>query len=321
MLDDPVDALSEWPAADLVLVGDDLAADLAAVGPSRRGGVHVLGLSPSDAVFRAALDLGAESVLDLPAAGGHLVELLTDVGEPAATGHLIGVVGGAGGVGATTLACALAQAGAERGPTLVVDADSLGPGLDRLLGLEESPGIRWEDLHATSGRLGARALRESVPRHDGPGVLTWARGGGGLDASTLRETLSAARRGHDLVVVDLARHGGATTTELAGRCDGVFVVAPATLVGMASTARLVAAFGGLDASVGLVLRPGGVLADDAAAATGLHVAHELGHQRGLAQAVDLGLGPLGARRGPLARAVRDLLGQAGVGAGRVGVAA
>lgn len=307
VLDDPVDALAEWSSAQVVLVGDDVADDLAAVGPGRRGDVHVVGISPADAVFRAAVWLGAESVLDVAAAGDHLVELLTDVGEPAADGRLVGVVGGAGGVGATTLACALAQAGAEGSPTLLVDTDPLGPGLDRLLGLEECPGVRWDELHATSGRLGARALRESVPRDDGPGVLTWSGARGSLDPTTLRETLSAARRGHDLVVVDLARHGGATTIELVGRCDAVLVVAPATLAGVASTARLVAALGGLDAPAGLVLRPGDVSHHDAAAATGLEVVHELGHQRGIAQSVDLGLGPLTSRRGPLARAVRILL--------------
>lgn len=321
VVDDPVDALPEWSQAQVVLVGDDLAGDLAAVGPGRRGDLHVVGLSPPDAVFRAALHLGADSVLDLSVAGDHLVELLTDVGEPAAVGRLIGVVGGAGGVGATTLACALAQAGADHGPTLLVDTDPLGPGVDRLLGLEERPGVRWDELHATTGRLGARALRESVPRGDGPGVLTWSGGRGSLDPTTLRETLSAARRGHDLVVVDLARHGGPTTIELVGRCDVVLVVTPATLVGVASTTRLVASLGGLDAPAGLVLRPGGVLADDVAAATGLRVLHELDHQRGLTQAVDLGLGPLTSRRGPLARAVRELLAQASPRASRPGAAA
>ena len=159
-----------------------------------------------------------------------------------------------------------------------------------------------------------------MPRGDGPGVLTWSGARGSLDPTTLRETLSAARRGHDLVVVDLARHGGATTVELVGRCDAVLVVAPATLAGVASTARLVAALGGLDAPAGLVLRPGDVSDHDAAAATGLEVVHELGHQRGLAQSVDLGLGPLTSRRGPLARAVRVLLSHATPRAPRAGIA-
>ncbi|GAA1943389.1 septum site-determining protein Ssd [Nocardioides hwasunensis] len=303
---EPALALASWSGADLVLVGTDLAGEVAALAPARRPGVHLVGTTPDDTAFRHAVELGAASVVDLPSAASWLVDALADVGERASPGRVVGVVGGAGGAGATTLACALAQAHAVRAPTLVVDTDPLGPGLDRLLGMEERPGARWEALVDTAGRLGARALRESVPRTDGLGVLTWSGLRRRLDVPTVRRILPSAARGHDLVVLDLARHGGALP-ELADRCDDLLVVAPATLAGLAATARLVAELG--ERRAGLVLRPGGVGDADAARVTGLPVVAAVGDQRGLAASLDRGLGPLPGR-GPLARAARDLLAEA-----------
>ena len=43
--------------------------------------MHVVGLSPGDEVFRAAVALGAASVLDLPGASDWLVDTLAHVGE------------------------------------------------------------------------------------------------------------------------------------------------------------------------------------------------------------------------------------------------
>lgn len=300
----PALALAAWAEAELVLVGTDLASAVAELAPPRRAGVHVVGLSPGDAVFRSALEIGAASVLDLSAGSSWLSDALADVGERASPGRVVGVVGGSGGAGATTLACALAQWQSRLAPTLLVDADPLGPGLDRLLGMEAVPGVRWEGLVDTAGRVGARALREGVPRAGLLGVLTWSGRRRRLDVPTVRRILPSATSGHDLVVVDLARHG-AGVAELADRCDELLVVTPATLPGLAATARLVAELGRAPGA-GLVLRPGSVSDADATQVTGLPVVAAVGDQRGLASAVDRGLGPLGAR-GPLLRAARDLL--------------
>ena len=304
---DPGLALASWSGADLVLVGADVASPVAAIAPPRRPGVHVVGLLLADTVFRAAVELGAESVLDLPSGADALVDVLTDVGERSSPGRTVGVVGGAGGAGATTLACALAQWHALRAPTLLVDADPLGPGLDRLLGMEEVAGVRWEGLVDTAGRLGARALRESVPRRDHLGVLTWTGLRRCLDMPTARRILPAAVSGHDLVVVDLARQGAAALAELVDRCDDLLVLTPATVPGLAATARLVAELG-RSSRAGLVVRSGALSDADAERVTGLPVVAAVGDQRGLAASVDRGLGLPG--RGPLARAARDLLAEA-----------
>lgn len=305
---DPGLVLAAWGAADLVLVGADAAGQVAKLAPPRRPDVHVVGQGVADAVFRDAVELGAESVVDLSEASDWLVDALADVGERASPGRTVGVVGGSGGAGATTLACALAQWHAARAPTLLVDGDPLGPGLDTLLGMEGVAGVRWEGLSETAGRLGARALRESVPRRDDLGVLTWSGVRRRLDVPTVRRILPAAVRGHDLVVVDLPRQGAVALAELVDRCDDLLVVAPATVPGLAATARLVAELG-LDARAGLVVRPGGVGDADAERVTGLPVVAAVADQRGLAASVDRGLGPL-TGRGPLARAARALLAEA-----------
>lgn len=301
---EPSSSLAAWSSADVVLVGVDLVDEAVALAPPRRQGVHVVGLSPGDPVFRAAVALGASSVADLPDAAPWLVDVLADVGERASPGRTVGVVGGTGGAGATTLACALAQCHSGRAPTLLVDADPLGPGLDRLLGMEAVAGVRWEALVDTAGRLGARALREAVPRRDHLGVLTWSGVRRRTDVPTARRILPAAARGHELVVLDLARQE-ACLAELVDRCDDLLVVTATTVPALAATARLVEGLG-RHSRVGLVVRPGGLGDADAERVTGLPVVAAVGEQRGLAAAVDRGLGPL-TGRGPLARAARELL--------------
>lgn len=304
VVDDPVTALPAWSTASVVLVGADLLGELAQVHPPRRSRVHVVSLGPvPDLAFRQALAVGAESVAELPGSASWLVELLGDVGER--SGQVVGVVGGAGGAGATTYAVAVAQAAARTGPALLVDTDPLGPGLDRMLGMEGTDGARWESLQRTSGRLSSRSLREAVPRRDGLGVLTWSSAvPGSVQAFAAREAVEAGRRGHDLVVVDLSREGP-LLGELAARCDVVAVVTPASIDGATSAVRVVARLGA--APTGLVLRPGSVDHDLMAATVGLPVFAPLPDQRGVTEAVELGCGPLRSRRGPLARAVHDLL--------------
>ncbi|PVG82415.1 septum site determining protein [Nocardioides gansuensis] len=303
VLDEPTAVLPVWSAAPLVLLGADVVDEVALAAPPRRAGVHVVGWSGCDA-FRSALAVGAETVTELPGSAEWLVGLLTDVGEGERVGRLLGVVGGCGGAGATTLACALAQVGARSGPTMLVDADPLGPGQDTMLGLDAADGVRWGDLAGTSGRLGARALREAVPRLGDLGVLAFGRDSS-LDPGVVRSVVSAGVRGHDLVVVDLPRHGP-LRDELAARCQVVVVVAPATVAAAASTARLLAGLGA-QAPCRIALRRGGVRAADFAAAAGAPVVAEVPDQRGLAEAVDLGLGPVRSRRARLARAAAELL--------------
>ena len=292
-------------------VGADLAAALCRAGPGRREAVQIVSwASAPDELFRLALALGAESVVELPSGAAWLSSVLSDAGDGGRPrGMVVGVTSGSGGAGATTFACALAQLAARHGPALALDADPLGPGLDRVLGMEERTGIHWDDLLTTAGRLGARALREAVPRLGDLGVLTWSPGGVRLlPVEPAREVLAAARRGHDTVVVDLPRAADPVATELADRCDRVLVVVSASVTGVASAARWVARFPEVS-RLRLVVRGSGADPDFVARAVGLPVAASMTDQRGLEEAIDLGLGPIRSRRGPLGRAATTVLGQ------------
>ncbi|GCD89815.1 septum formation initiator [Nocardioides sp. LS1] len=309
-------ALRGWSAASLVLLGADLVDEVAHLSPARRGAVHVVTWGPAPAeMFRAALRVGAETVTDLPRSDAWLTEVLTDAGEGAPSrGQVLGVIGGSGGAGATTLACALGQVAARTGDALVVDADPLGPGCDRMLGLEDVDGVGWEALVQTTGRLSGRSLREAVPRRGPLGVLGWRPGRGvhagpaTLQAFAVREALSAARRGHDTVVVDLPRTPDPLVDEVVARCDRVLVVVVPTVGGVASAARLCARLA--DRSrLRLVVRGTGIVPERIARVTGVPVLASMADQRGLSEAVDLGMGPVRSRRGPLGRAVVDLLAQ------------
>ncbi|MFD6818827.1 septum site-determining protein Ssd [Streptomyces sp. NPDC060085] len=238
-----------WEAAPLVLVGDDAA--LRVRGASRRRGVVLVGRDQDDSgVWRRAVEIGADHVLMLPDGEQWLVDRIADVaegiGRPALT---VGVLGGRGGAGASTLACALALTSARQGRrTLLVDADPLGGGLDVLLGGEAAEGLRWPAFAASRGRVGGGALEESLPELHALRVLSWDRG----DAVTIppravRAVLAAARRRGGAVVVDLPRRIDDGVAEVLSQLDVGILVVPGDL-------RAIAAAGRVASAAGMVLR-------------------------------------------------------------------
>jgi len=319
VVEDPMAALRSWSAAPLVLVGADLAGVIAGMRPPRRDAVHllVLGHVP-DELFRVAVVLGATDVAELPRSETWLVEVLGDAADDRrGPARMIAVAAGSGGAGATTLACALGQMAARSGEALLIDTDPLGPGLDRILGIDGRDGTRWDALCHTTGRLSARALREAVPRRDALGVLTWRAGTGErLQPFAVREALSAARRGHDTVICDLPRPSEPAFEEIAARCDVVLLVVVPTLSGVASAGRWCARFSET-LSPHLVVRGQGTAERAVEAACRAPVLLTMPDQRHLEESVTLGLGPVRSHRGPLGRAAREIL----TGLAQVGVAA
>jgi len=308
---DPGSALQLWPTAPLVLVGPDLASSLAAQAPPRRPEVFLL--SPGEPDYRAAVALGATDVVAVPAGEGWLVKALADVGDGGLRSAVtLGFIGGSGGVGATTMACATGLIAATLRPAALVDLDPLGPGVERVVGLDSTEGTRWGDLEGSRGRLGSRALRDSLPQRDGLAVLGWGPAHvSPTDETAVREALAAAQRGHDLVVVDLPRHLSDSASLVASRCDHVVLVGSCSLPGAAAAMRALAALSSVAASVHLVARTSGgaVTGPALATALGLPLVAEVGQQRRLAEHLDLGLGPLHARRGHVARAAGAILAQ------------
>ncbi|MGN6782398.1 MAG: septum site-determining protein Ssd [Marmoricola sp.] len=305
---EPIGALRAWPTAPVVLVGADLAAALAAHAPPRRPAVHVLGAgSVPDRAFREAVRLGAETVAELPASADWLVDLLTDAGEkPRRPARTVGVLGGCGGAGATVLACALATRAAQDRPTLLVDADVLGPGVERVLGEETRTGVRWDALGAATGRLSARSLREALPRQGDLHLLAFGRERPEeLSAFAVREVLSAAQRAFGCLVLDLPRHRSPVVEEMLARCDRIVLVTTLTVPAVAATARVAARLpAGVPAA--LVARGGasGVSPAEVSRLVGVPLLHVMGDQRHLDEAINLGAGPLASPRGALGRAAR-----------------
>jgi secretion/DNA translocation related CpaE-like protein len=308
-------ALRCWQTAAVVLVGPDLAGEVGRRHPPRRGDVHVVARQPAgDRVFRDAVAVGAGDVVELPAADGWLVELLADAADEL-DGTLSGtvtiaVVGGSGGAGATTFAAALAAVSAARSPTLLVDLDRWGPGLDRVLGMDDVDGMRWDGLARGAGRLGARSLRAALPRRGRLAVLTWGTSLDEVEPAVAAEVLAAGRRGAETVVVDLPRPVDAVAEEVLPRCDRVVLVAEGSAPAVAATVRTASRLTRLHGDVGLVVRgtPGALQPDAVARAVGLPLVAGYASRRRVPEQVDLGLGPVRGGRSSLAKAARQVLG-------------
>ncbi|MGH3936039.1 MAG: hypothetical protein ACRDS1_13875, partial [Pseudonocardiaceae bacterium] len=183
-----------WVTAPLLLLDTHAAADIANAGLSRRDGVVIVtaggasnrtpaggasnrtpaggasnrapaGGEPDPAVWRCAVAVGAEHVVELPDAEAWLVGALADAVEsPAVPGRVLAVLGGRGGAGASVFAVAVAVAAVESGRhALLVDCDALGGGLDLAMGAEDAEGLRWPGLALGGGRVPAAALHAALP--------------------------------------------------------------------------------------------------------------------------------------------------------------
>lgn len=299
-----------WESAPLVIVGDDAAARLR--GSGRRRGVVLVSRAPeSPELWRHAVEVGADHALVLPDGEKWLVDRIADVAEGAGCPALtVGVLGGSGGAGASTLACALALASARAGRrTLLVDADPLGGGLDVMLGAEEAEGLRWPAFAGSRGRVGGGALEEALPALHGLRVLSWDRGEPvPVPPQAVRAVLAAARRGGGSVVVDLPRHADASASEALAQLDLALLVVPAALPAVAAAGRTAAAVRPVVRDLRAVVRPArsdrsgrGPDGAEVARLLGLPHAGDLPHDPGLPAAQDTGRPPGHDPRGPLAR--------------------
>ncbi|MFW6091109.1 MAG: septum site-determining protein Ssd [Actinomycetota bacterium] len=301
-------ARARWPGAPLVVVGDDQAGQLLALGPPRRQGVVLVCLADDGAAtWRRAVGLGAERVVRLPAEESLLVDAFADVAEGAESQRalVLGVVGGRGGAGASVLAAALAMTGTHRGlATMLIDVDPLGGGLDLVMGAEHSGGLRWPDLADTRGRVSGSTLRGHLPEPHGLTVLSWDRGDVlGVPPEAMRAVTAAARRSWELVVLDLPRRLDAATEEALAGCGCVLLVVPAEVRAVAAASRVAAGIGVVAADIRVVVRspsPSGLRAPEVAAALGLPLAAQLDAEPGLVEALERGEPPCRSGRGPLA---------------------
>ncbi|KAB7847712.1 septum site-determining protein Ssd [Streptomyces mobaraensis] len=293
-----------WDRASLVLVGGDCAGRLA--GLPHRENVVLVGREPADPdLWRRAVLVGARNVALLPDEEGWLVDRIADTVEdvdgPALT---VGVIGGRGGAGASTLACALAIGAARAGRrTMLVDADPLGGGLDVLLGAERVDGLRWPAFAGSRGRMAGRALEEVLPEPHGLRLLSWDRGDAEVPPEAVRAVLAAARRRGGVVVVDLPRGTDGSAVEVLRQLDLGLLVVPPELRAVAAAHRVASAIGMMMGDLRLVVRGPcgpGLDGEEIARLLGIPLAGEVPQEPGLAQALATGRPPGGAERSPLA---------------------
>lgn len=207
-----------WRSAPCILVSAEMAPLVCGIALEARPGVHLVGSSLAELADWSAM-LQA-SVLVLPDQTVLLTSILDQGHVGAGEAHVVRVVGGSGGLGVSTLCCALGQRAADRGlVAAVVELDPTGGGLDLVLGAETAPGWRWHDLRQAAGHIDSLVGR--LPNVSGVDVVahgrpeTLAGGGGGKHglpgAEAVRAVLASLSRTHDLVVLDAGQ--GTETVE------------------------------------------------------------------------------------------------------------
>lgn len=308
------DARTAWPAAPMVLVGSDVAAEVARARLPRREGVVLVGLDLDDAgVWQQAVQIGAEHVAVLPDGEHWLTDRLADCAElRGRRGVLVCTIGGRGGAGSSTLAVAIATTAARRGlRTMLVDADPLGGGLDLVVGSEDAAGLRWPQVAPGRGRVSGASLARALPLVGELTVLSWDRGDVlTIPPETMSVVLAAGQRTWDLVVVDLPRTVDGSVRAALERSRSTFVVVPAEVRATAAAGRVCTAVCTAARDVRVVVRgpsPAGLTAADVSEALGLPLAGTLRPEPGLAAALERGEAPARRGRGPLARLCGALL--------------
>lgn len=245
----------------------------------------------------------AAGVLVLPQAAEELL-VLARAANRVVRARTIGVVGAAGGVGASVFAAVLARVGAEEGLTTALVEGAGNPALTALLSLTYAPGLRWQDL-PVSGAEPAH-LTSSLPRWEGVRTLIGDdRPHPGL--ANNEAVLSALAQTHDLLVLDLQREDVANGVTMRW-CDFVLVLTTCALPAVSATRALCATLSTED--VHLIVRgptKAGLTGGEVMEMVGVRMLAYMRTERSLPGALDRGLTPGDHRRGPLVRAARTCL--------------
>ena len=308
-----------WASAPLIMVGADLAGALADDRPARRSGVVLVGATPIDeggatgAIWRDAVALGAEHVVQLPDGGGWLIQRLGEsVDGPSRGGFITAVTSASGGSGVSTLAGSLAFAAQSlSGRVLLIDGDANGGGLDLLVGAEEASGIRWPDLAEAAGRLSATTLDYALPHPGGVALLSHGRAGAmTVPVEAFDSVLAAGVRGYEQVFIDVPRSTWAMAPEMLDRADRVILLVPGRVRGIAAAAAALPWLRSVTKELSVVVRATsrGVAAREVERVLGLAALRVVPEQLQLATREDRGE-PL-LSNDAYARAVRSVLGDA-----------
>lgn len=267
----------EWSEATAVLVDATTVDATLSAGLPRRPGVMVVGLAGSGPdMWRTALALGAEDGFVLPDDEHAVVSALSRIRTPTGpSGVAVALLAGHGGAGASTLAAAVGLLATEQGAdALLLDLDDLGGGQDLMLGIEDQPGLRWQELTLESGQVAADSLHAALPHaRGGLAVLTSRRGSAQpVRPETALAAIDACRAHGDVVVADLPRRDDELAAAVVEAADIVVVVCSATIRSCAATREVARRMGSRSGRLEVVVRgpaPGGLRARQVAEVIGL----------------------------------------------------
>ncbi|MEA4945807.1 MAG: septum site-determining protein Ssd [Propionicimonas sp.] len=293
-----------WRAAEAVFIAGDLAESVALRALPHRDGVFLVGEDPAVLALWSA-PLGAR-VISLPEGAGWLGAVMTDPGQGGGRAPVVAVLGGSGGVGASTLAATLAcLASVRSGASALVDTDLVGGGIDLLLGAEQAGGWRWPRLSGADGHVGD--LRAYLPAVAGVSVVSMARGPAiDLAREPLAAIVGSLRRSHGLVVVDPGRGLTLAARESLRLATRVVLVVQGGVRGVAAAREVVRAHQLEEAALVVRRVRQGVAPAVVGEALDLPVVAELPADKVLASAAERGEPPTRAGRRYLA-ACRRLL--------------
>jgi secretion/DNA translocation related CpaE-like protein len=298
-----------WARAPIVLLGADVAGRSAAQAVvatrslPRRAGTICVGMA-DHAPWEVARELGIDQVAVLPSAGAWLVEMLARPIETCMAAPVVCVVAGHGGAGATTLAAALARTSASAGsPTLLIDGDPLGAGIDLALGIESATGDRWPQVLGPAATV-TSGFFDRLPARGGLHVLAMDRQGEcQLSAAAMNGALAEARSRCELVVIDLPRRIDPAGAAALAAAELICLVTAAQVRAIAAARRVAAQLAGGAAPLRAVVRgpaPGGPSPEAVASMLGIPVAGAIRPEPGLDRNFERGVPP-GRPGGPLGR--------------------
>jgi secretion/DNA translocation related CpaE-like protein len=306
-----------WPAPGIVIVGIDQAPAVARLALARRTDVYLVGDEARHPEARRwSVRIGAAVVI-LPGDSALLESALSSgAGRQPGGGRLLALIGGTGGVGASTVAAGLCLAAVRSGRrSLLLDCDPFGGGIDLLVGAERIDGWRWPQLAAAKGQLGD--LRGQLPVADGVDVLAmgrkpWSAGPSPSvpDAEQITAVLGSAGRSHDLIVADLPRSFGEGSLAVLRRADLVLVIVPADLRGVAASRQLSVLLVEACSSLGVLVRQrraGRITAGAVADALGFPVLGVVADEPALRAGAERGDPPGRSPRSQLSRICRALI--------------
>ena len=212
----------------------------------------VVGASNTE-TWSSALRLSANYVATIPESRDWLIENL--VQPIRSKGLSVGLVPASGGAGASLISCGLAfHARQIFHDVALVDLDENSASLDITFGLENQPGMRWQDFSNLSGSINGNDILRSLPNRDNVGLLTHGKL---TDSTTTPKNLVLEKLNEscDLVVIDFPRLSDKHfSIDALTNCDLVLVVTTATVRGCASAKRSIAGLAGFAKNIELVVR-------------------------------------------------------------------